>query len=846
MNGLAEKRQIESLDFETGIIANVKEKRLQLERKFSEQGSASKNKLDRKRVLELASLGEYWIAKSMLLEQLKSGPENEEILETMAVLETYNKDANKSNYWCQRLLDLFPNSAIGKKLTWIRNGEDEKDWRLVAGVSAEILELDAGNWYSLLMSAKSNAALGNWEDSANKWDQYDAIGALSIDDEFDAARSYYNAKRYERVIQISSKKKGEVQTERILELMIRSQYNLRLNEDCVDLCKEIVDINPESEVGIKYYSRSLIRLGRLREALPIIEKYCELYPTSVYAWETLLEVQLMMDRVEDSTNTWDELSSKSEVDIENFFTAAEVALRFHWRDKYRDLIEKYGEIYESVSGFSDKLAEAHLKVGDIGGAWNTMVSNGQDPMESFLKERLRLIIEETNSTVIEIEERSNSGSPLWIAELVTREILRKSMSRRQVTGGRKKCHLISSSLDRGGAERQVAMTLKHTQGNQEFECFLAVHRKENVRGMGNYLDELVGMEDLIFDLGEIDIGGSTLPASEIILQNSNLLGLLDAVIRKKICQLIFHFSENRPDIVHAWQDETILTCSLAGALTGVPRILGSARSLRPDEKTELHIRKRPFLRDCFSEIFRLQENQISTNSFAGRKSYAEWIGVQEEEIHVNHNGVDFEEIESRVDLREINSRFEEFGFSEQNKIVGGLFRLEPGKRPELWIEAFEYARERNQDLRGIIVGGGRLETSLREWVKESGLSQFVKIIGETEDVGGWLSIMDIFLFTSLSEGLPNVLIEAQGFGVPVVSTSVGGIPEIVSDGRTGILTISSSSEDLGSEIVKLIEDASFNEMGEFAKRDVRERFSVGKMASRTCEMYSRVVSGPDN
>ncbi len=81
--------------------------------------------------------------------------------------------------------------------------------------------------------------------------------------------------------------------------------------------------------------------------------------------------------------------------------------------------------------------------------------------------------------------------------------------------------------------------------------------------------------------------------------------------------------------------------------------------------------------------------------------------MQEEEIHVNHNGVDFGEIESRMNLREIRSRFEEFGFSEENKIVGGLFRLEPGKRPELWVESFEYARKRNPDLRGVIVGGGR-------------------------------------------------------------------------------------------------------------------------------------------
>ena len=209
---------------------------------------------------------------------------------------------------------------------------------------------------------------------------------------------------------------------------------------------------------------------------------------------------------------------------------------------------------------------------------------------------------------------------------------------------------------------------------------------------------------------------------------------------------------------------------------------------------------------------------------------------------MNHNGVDFKEIESRMKPESIRKTIEQFGFTRENRIVGGLFRLEPGKRPELWIEAFEYAKKRDDSLRGIIVGGGRMESSLRDWIRESGLDGIVKIIGEVEDVGGWLSEMDIFLFTSISEGLPNVVIEAQGFGVPVVSTSVGGIPEIVTDGETGILVNSSSSEQLGREIVKLMSRGSFSRMGEKAKFESRERFAVSKMISRTCEMYSRVVA----
>ncbi len=245
------------------------------------------------------------------------------------------------------------------------------------------------------------------------------------------------------------------------------------------------------------------------------------------------------------------------------------------------------------------------------------------------------------------------------------------------------------------------MTLKHIQGMDDFECFLAIHRVKSRQGVGTYFDDLGGLENKIFDLGGIFLEDSDVPGKEIIDANADILGLLDSGVKMKVMQLISHFANFQPDIVHAWQDETILTSCIAGALTGVPIVLGSARSLRPDEKTELHIRKRPYLRNCFREIFNYNCHYLSTNSIAGRNSYSEWIGMDKEEVIVNENGVDFEEIESGMERAEIEQRLGDFGFSEENKIVGGIFRLEAGKRPKLWIESFDEARKTDGSIRGI-------------------------------------------------------------------------------------------------------------------------------------------------
>ncbi len=828
---------------ESQLSSDLTERRREIERDFTKVTSIPSSVADRGRILTLASSGDFGIAKSVLYEQMKSNQQDEELLETMALLETYDLRADLPEYWLDTLLRNFPDNDIGNKIRMIRIAEDSKEWGAAYEKSTDILEQDGQNWFALLIAAKSQAALGKWEASSDYWDKIGKLIHLSPEEVFDSSRSYYNSKRFHSVIELNSRYSDRgVFHEKILELMVKSHYNLHSNDLCIDLSKQLLEINPESKVGLRYQSRSLVRLGKISESIPAMRKYCQIYPTSVNAWESLLEAHLMMDRNEEVREIWNLLKRKIDNSVENFLTAIEIALKFHWREEYRKIIQENSKRYTEEPGFSDRLAEIHLNLGDIGGAWEVLNSHGQDPMKSFLNERFLDIINKTNTTTEELQKRADLGQQVWINELVTRELLRKSVKKRTIGRRPIKCHLISSSLDRGGAERQVAMTLKHMKREEEFQCSLAVHRMENIRGAGTYLDDLAGMEDHIYNLDGIEFDNDGLSGREILIQNEELLGLLDSGVRKKIRQLIVHFSEKEPDLVHAWQDETILTCAIAGALTGVPRILGSARSLRPDEKTELHIRKRPYLKNCFMEIFSRKENFLSTNSIAGMKSYSEWIGIEESEIEVNHNGVDFKEIESRMESKSIRKTIKQFGFTRENRIVGGLFRLEPGKRPELWIEAFEYAKKRDDSLRGIIVGGGRMESSLRDWIRESGLDGIVKIIGEVEDVGGWLSEMDIFLFTSISEGLPNVVIEAQGFGVPVVSTSVGGIPEIVTDGETGILVNSSSSEQLGREIVKIMSRGSFSRMGEKAKFESRERFAVSKMISRTCEMYSRVVA----
>ena len=109
---------------------------------------------------------------------------------------------------------------------------------------------------------------------------------------------------------------------------------------------------------------------------------------------------------------------------------------------------------------------------------------------------------------------------------------------------------------------------------------------------------------------------------------------------------LIHFLKTEPEIVHCWQDQTMITAGLAALVSGVPFVLGSARSMRPDEKSELHIRKRPHLMQSLSHFLEDSRFSISTNSEAGRRRYADWLGYNVDEIVMVHNGVDFQIMEN--------------------------------------------------------------------------------------------------------------------------------------------------------------------------------------------------------
>ena len=147
--------------------------------------------------------------------------------------------------------------------------------------------------------------------------------------------------------------------------------------------------------------------------------------------------------------------------------------------------------------------------------------------------------------------------------------------------------------------------------------------------------------------------------------------------------------------------------------------------------------------------------------------------------------------------------------------------------------------------KAVIAGLGPLEEEMKRSIKENHLEQSVIMLGRRTDVFALIKACDIILLTSATEGTPNILLEAQYSGVPVVATKAGGIPEIVENGVSGLLHPVGDIKGMAESVVKILCDKTYaRELGQEGHRLMIERFSVDKMANEYLKIYySNNVSG---
>jgi glycosyltransferase involved in cell wall biosynthesis len=259
---------------------------------------------------------------------------------------------------------------------------------------------------------------------------------------------------------------------------------------------------------------------------------------------------------------------------------------------------------------------------------------------------------------------------------------------------------------------------------------------------------------------------------------------------------------------------------------GCPVVLSSQRA----DRTLVASARRRWLRvtDRFAD-------GIVVNAEAIERRLCEEEGVPRERIRLCYNGLDLERF-SPENRRRMNA------VAGASLVVGTLCALRPEKNLPLLMRAFARVRRLRPSIKLVVVGDGPLLPELRNLVRDLSIGDDCIFEPAVRDAAQWLRSIDIFVQPSLSEALSNSLMEAMACGCCPVATRVGGNPELVNPGATGLLVESDDELQLAEALAELIgSDPSRTRMAECASNFVRQNFSVGRMTARMMEIYDEFL-----
>ena len=172
----------------------------------------------------------------------------------------------------------------------------------------------------------------------------------------------------------------------------------------------------------------------------------------------------------------------------------------------------------------------------------------------------------------------------------------------------------------------------------------------------------------------------------------------------------------------------------------------------------------------------------------------------------------------------------QFGIPANARVVGTVAAFRPEKKLDDWLDAARLLHERHPFTHFLLVGDGSLRASLLRRIEAYQLGAVVHLAGAQTDVRSYLAAMDIYMSSSLFEGLPIAMLEAMAMERVPVCTAVGGIPEVIRPGHNGFLTEPESPEQLACAVGKLLTDPSLlGPLGTAARRTVEEGFSIQRM-----------------
>jgi glycosyltransferase involved in cell wall biosynthesis len=185
---------------------------------------------------------------------------------------------------------------------------------------------------------------------------------------------------------------------------------------------------------------------------------------------------------------------------------------------------------------------------------------------------------------------------------------------------------------------------------------------------------------------------------------------------------------------------------------------------------------------------------------------------------------------------------EEFGIAPGVPLIGTVANFKEHKGHEFLLRAAVLVRKVKPEVRFLLVGTGPMEERRRKEAIDLGLDGSVVFAGFRKDALRLVSELDLFVLASLQEGLSIALVEAMALGKPVVATNVGGIPEVIENGREGLIVAPRNPNALAAGILQLLQDESLRTQMGAAARQRADRFDIRSAVRRMEAVYDELLA----
>lgn len=609
-------------------------------------------------------------------------------------------------------------------------------------------------------------------------------------------------------------------------------------KEAEDLFARTLEREPDNATVYAYRGRLLRSRGQVDASIADFRRVCALRPDSAEAWQELVFYLANAEREQEALAALAEARAILGEAPEGLVVLGRAAAAAQMDGRAVEYFQQAIAADPTNAAFHAELGLHYFRQGVVDGALHHLLdARDLDPRDVKVARALfdttSLLVELGYDPVALRRGPRTAGTILspeqlfvHVRKLAETVVPYEPIPRRVVA--------ISSTLAPGGAERQLVTMLgglSKPRFNLDLSLFCISLAPRYRRDFFLPALDGTGIDVVLLDMEMVNeylAEPEVAPFAGIIRQfPQDFVAPMAVWLRE--------FRRRRPEVVHAWQDSTNLTAVVAALLAGVPRIILCCRSVRPDNPWR---RLRRFMQEAYKAVLDHPSVILSNNSRAGADSYAEWLDIDARSIEVVYNGIDFDRLANNAKTEETAQARVDLGIPDGAPVLGGVFRMSEEKRPMLWLEVASLVAKANPDAHFVICGDGPMRDRMNDYIAEQGLADRVHLAGAQSNIGSWYRLMDVVMLTSRHEGLPNVLLEAQSLGIPVVAPDVGGMAEVVEQGVTGWTIKNANAEMLAERVLHCLGEQHWRQAAiERAPRFIRERFGIETMLRRNLEVY---------